>query len=146
MSYSRLCSVVSFVVVLKPRGTRFDPGLGNYVYRMMLANNLGSWCEDKHKCTTYVLIYLLYRYYNIVWNWTIVQIVLIKESLLRGIIGRNNFAIINFSLNFGETAINDNKVILEHLVAVHTIWNDSGFSEILAAPVQHMANNEMTCI
>ena len=35
--------------VLKLLGFRFDPCLANYVYRTMLANNLGSWCEDKHK-------------------------------------------------------------------------------------------------
>ena len=44
-----LGSIKSSMVVLKPQGPRFDPGLVNYVYRTMLANNLGSWCEVKHK-------------------------------------------------------------------------------------------------
>ena len=34
--YSRLGSIVSFVVVLKLQGRRFDPGLANFVYRTML--------------------------------------------------------------------------------------------------------------
>ena len=37
----RLGSVARFVVVLNPQGPRFDPGQANYVYRTMLANNLG---------------------------------------------------------------------------------------------------------
>ena len=38
MSYVRchLGSVVRFVVVLKPKGPWFNPGLANYVYRTML--------------------------------------------------------------------------------------------------------------
>ena len=43
----------------------------------------------------------------------------IIESSLREIIGSNNFALINFRMNFCETAIYDNKVFLENLVAVH---------------------------
>ena len=46
-----LGSVVRFVVVLKPQSPRLDPVLANNVYRPMLANNLGSWCEDKHTRT-----------------------------------------------------------------------------------------------
>ena len=38
-----------FVVVLKPQAPRFGPELANYVYRVMLANNLGSRCDDKPK-------------------------------------------------------------------------------------------------
>ena len=41
------------------------------------------------------------------------------ESSLREIIGSNNFALINLSLNFCETTIYDNKVFLENLTAVH---------------------------
>ena len=33
----RLVSMVSFVIVLKPQGPRFDPGLANYVFLTMLA-------------------------------------------------------------------------------------------------------------
>ena len=44
-------SVVRFVVVVKPQGLSFDPGLANYVYRTTLATNLGSWFEDKHRWT-----------------------------------------------------------------------------------------------
>ena len=41
------------------------------------------------------------------------------ESPLREIIGSKNFALVNLSLNFCEKTINDNKVFLENLVAVH---------------------------
>ena len=41
------------------------------------------------------------------------------ESSLRGIRGGQNFALINFSLDFPETTIYGNKVFLENLVAVH---------------------------
>ena len=47
----RIGSVVRFVVVWKPRGPRFDPVLAISVYGTMLANNLGSLREDKHKRT-----------------------------------------------------------------------------------------------
>ena len=47
----RFCSLVCFVIVLKPQASRFHPGLANCVYRRMIANNLGSWCEDEHKRT-----------------------------------------------------------------------------------------------
>ena len=39
--YSRLGSVVRFVVALKPQGPRFDSGLANDVYRTMRAITLG---------------------------------------------------------------------------------------------------------
>ena len=38
------------------------------------------------------------------------------------IIGSKNFALINFSLNLCETTIYDNKVFLENLVAVHSLY------------------------
>ena len=41
------------------------------------------------------------------------------ESSLLEIIGSQNFALINLSLNFCETTIYDNEVFLENLVAVH---------------------------
>ena len=41
------------------------------------------------------------------------------ESSLREITGSKKFALINLSLNFCETTIHDNKVLLENLVAVH---------------------------
>ena len=41
------------------------------------------------------------------------------ESSLRKIKGSKNFALINFSLNFCETTIYDNKAFPENLVAVH---------------------------
>ena len=41
------------------------------------------------------------------------------ERLLREIIESKNFALINLNLNFCETTIYDNKVVLENLVAVH---------------------------
>ena len=37
------------MVVLKPQGPMFDPGLANYVNWTMLDNKLGSWWEDKLK-------------------------------------------------------------------------------------------------
>ena len=42
-------------VVLKPECARFDHGPATYVYWTMLANNLGSWWEAKHKRTKLVL-------------------------------------------------------------------------------------------
>ena len=51
-----LGSVVRFLAFLKPQGPRFDAGQANNVYWMMLANNLGSWCEDKHERTLLTLI------------------------------------------------------------------------------------------
>ena len=47
--YSTLLYGGSFGRVLKPHGPWFEPGLANYVYQTLLANNFGSWCEDKHK-------------------------------------------------------------------------------------------------
>ena len=41
------------------------------------------------------------------------------ESSFIEIVGYKKFALINLSLNFCETTINDNNVILENLVAVH---------------------------
>ena len=41
------------------------------------------------------------------------------ESSLREIIGSNNFALFNLSLNFCVSTIYDNKVFLENLVALH---------------------------
>ena len=38
------------MVVLKPQGPGFDPGLANYVHHTMLANNLDTY-EDQHKRT-----------------------------------------------------------------------------------------------
>ena len=35
-------SILRFGVVLKLKGPRYDPGLANYDYRTMVANNLGS--------------------------------------------------------------------------------------------------------
>ena len=43
VSMHRLGSVARFVVVVKPQGQRFDPGLANCVYRTIFAKNLGSW-------------------------------------------------------------------------------------------------------
>ena len=47
------------------------------------------------------------------------RVVSVIESSLREIIGSKKFALINLSSNFCETTINDNKVFLENLVAVH---------------------------
>ena len=41
------------------------------------------------------------------------------DSSLREMLGSKNIAIINLNLNFCETTINDNKVILENLIKVH---------------------------
>ena len=44
---------------------------------------------------------------------------IVIESSLREMIGIIFFSLFNLSLNFCETSMNDNKVILENLVAVH---------------------------
>ena len=44
------------------------------------------------------------------------------ESSLREIVGRKNFALVNSSLNFRDTAADDNKVILENLDDVHLLY------------------------
>ena len=46
---SRLASVALFMAVLKQQGP--GPEQANYVYRTMLAVNLGCGCEGKHKRT-----------------------------------------------------------------------------------------------
>ena len=66
-----LSSVVRFLAVLKPQSPRFDAGPANNVYWMLLTNNLGSWCEDKHKCNKYLYtlfaINSVFRHFP--WPW-----------------------------------------------------------------------------
>ena len=47
---------------------------------------------------------------------------MVIESSLQEIIGSKNFALINLSLNFCETTIYDNKIFIENLVAVATLY------------------------
>ena len=51
--------------------------------------------------------------------WLYHRVDSVIESSLREIIGSKNFALINLSLNFGETTIYGNRVFLENLVALH---------------------------